>query len=181
MIAEWVRTLVGVVLIFSFLDLLLPESDLRRFVRVMMGLVVVAVLLVPVGQLLRFEIPFDEAAVATQASSDAQTSWRQQAELIKKRGVEVVSQTTAKALASQVQGILQMVDGVERADVEVRHDENGRPDRVDIWLRLGAREEGVRVDAQKVIRRVESVLQSLYGLSKDILHIRVLSDGRSEE
>lgn len=49
-IAEWVRTLIVVVLLGNLVEFLLPKSDMKRYAGLVVGLVILAVMLAPVSR-----------------------------------------------------------------------------------------------------------------------------------
>ena len=58
-LGEWLRKLVGTVVILGFLELLLPEGEMHRFARVVMGLLVLLVMLQPLAALIHQSPAFD--------------------------------------------------------------------------------------------------------------------------
>ncbi|MGE5529375.1 MAG: stage III sporulation protein AF [Patescibacteria group bacterium] len=54
-LASWLRRLVGTAIALGFLELVLPEGELRRFARVVLGLLVVLILMQPLGAVLRLD------------------------------------------------------------------------------------------------------------------------------
>jgi len=57
-VTEWVRDLVVISLTFAFVEMLLPANDLRRFARVVMGIIMIAVI---IGSVLDISGAIDDA------------------------------------------------------------------------------------------------------------------------
>lgn len=55
-LGEWLRDVVVIILVATFMDLVLPGQSMQRYVRVVIGLFILLALLAPVATLLRLEI-----------------------------------------------------------------------------------------------------------------------------
>jgi len=117
----WIKGVVFVVLFASFLDLLLPNSSMQKFVRVIMGLFIMMAVLTPVIDFVdkspgNIEIPvggeFADNRVLS-SLSDAQESARDKRE-------RLTREHYAKELERQIRATVLSIEGVADAKVVVR-------------------------------------------------------------
>lgn len=59
LIREWVRNLTLLIILASFLDLLVPQNSMKRYIKMVMGLVILLGILNPILTLLRQEVTID--------------------------------------------------------------------------------------------------------------------------
>jgi stage III sporulation protein AF len=136
----WVRTLIMVVLFASFLELLLPNSSMQRFVRVIMGLLIMLAILNPVIDLFSSDwVSQPIASIAAQTDSSGE---------LKDIGKSVIHERDrlaeeiyTKELARQIQSVVLAIDGVEDAKVTIKLDQSkagqGALSNVTIYLKPG--------------------------------------------
>lgn len=55
LIGQWIKQIILLILIATFLDLLLPNSGMRRYVKLVVGLLLILVILSPVLELFQFD------------------------------------------------------------------------------------------------------------------------------
>jgi stage III sporulation protein AF len=75
-ITDWIRQIVLIIFIATFIDLLLPSSSLERYVKLIMGLIIIVSILQPVFQLIWSEDKWSKlsALIAPAFVSDQYTS-----------------------------------------------------------------------------------------------------------
>jgi stage III sporulation protein AF len=54
-LGEWIKHIVLLILVATFFDLLLPNSSMRRYVRMVIGLLIMLLILSPLLDLLQFD------------------------------------------------------------------------------------------------------------------------------
>jgi stage III sporulation protein AF len=119
-VTEWVRDLVVISLTFAFVEMLLPANDLRRFARVVMGIIMIAVI---IGSVLDISSAIDDALESQAGFTFGETgtldrlSWIAKGELITYAGLEVVEGEAERKIASQVESIARTMKHAERAMV----------------------------------------------------------------
>lgn len=129
LIVSWVMGIIFATLFASFLELLLPSSSMQKFVRVIMGLLIMLAILNPIITFLE-RVPHSAniTALAPQASGTVlekgtKAAVRQREDLIK----AVYRQDIAKQMQALVMGI----EGVAQASVDVvLNDEQNGPVRI---------------------------------------------------
>ena len=60
MIREWVITIISVVIFITFVEMILPNSDNRRYIDVVIGLLIISIILNPIASLMNKDIIIEE-------------------------------------------------------------------------------------------------------------------------
>lgn len=115
---EMVRNIVVIVLITTFLDMLLPSSNMQRFVKVIMGLFILVSLLNPVIYLLDKNEEFEVLAWQYQGAEVDENI------LTKSKELETVNdmllhENYVKRLERQIEALVKLVEGVKEATIKV--------------------------------------------------------------
>ena len=128
-ITEIVRNVVALALIFSCLELFLPQGELSRFVRLACGLIMLALIIVPITdalQNLSWKNPFnnDGAVYADYDEATEQITMILEAEAMNEYEREA---------SRQVEGLAILAEGITAAEAAVEvNAENGEIERVEI-------------------------------------------------
>ena len=128
-ITEIVRNVVALALIFSCLELFLPQGELSRFVRLACGLIMLALIIVPITdalQNLSWKNPFnnDGAVYADYDEATEQITMILEAEAMNEYEREA---------SRQVEGLAILAEGITSAEAAVEvNAENGEIERVEI-------------------------------------------------
>lgn len=187
-VTEWVRDLVVISLTFAFVEMLLPANDLRKFARVVMGIIMIAVI---IGSVLDISSAMDDALESQAGFAFSQTgtldrlSWIAKGELIAYAGLEVVEGEAERKIASQVESIARLASGADVAHAEIQFTSAGDIRRIDVTLgnlsmaslgisgddngRSGAGVSQNRKELAGLIEeRVINAIQDLYGFSPGV-------------
>lgn len=117
-IVAWVKGIVFVTVFATFLELLLPSSSMQKFVRVIMGLLIMLAILNPImGYLERIPGGTDVAVLAPQSTGSDIIEKTAQAALRKRDAI--VKEMYCRDVAKQMQSLVMNVDGVADARVTV--------------------------------------------------------------
>ncbi|MGV8145058.1 MAG: stage III sporulation protein AF [Alkaliphilus sp.] len=73
MIREWIITIISVIVFITFIEMLLPNSDNRRYINVVIGLLIISIVLKPISSVLSNEILFDETFLRVSSEIDKKT------------------------------------------------------------------------------------------------------------
>ena len=123
-ISFWLKNIIMVVLFATFLELLLPNGSMQRFVRVIMGLFIMLAILNPVmGILEEYVMPGQVPALSTLSMEHDDISSK-----AKKLAVDrnkIASEMYKKELAQQIRATVLAVEGVQDATVEVEVESEG--------------------------------------------------------
>lgn len=158
-LADWVHDLIVVVFFVSVAYMLLPENELRPYARLVLGLVVIAALLGPTFELLRWEPqllvpPVDQGGDA----ADVVAQGRLLAQEAQRRLME---EGRARAFA-HVASVAELALGDEPAGVDVVWADDGGLERVRIWTDALAEHE---------VERATRIVAGLLGLRFDQVEI----------
>lgn len=123
MISEMVRNIAVLVLLALFMELLIPFGELSRFIRLVMGLVLLAAVLNPVLGMLK-----QEALLPSFQKED----YSAETAAILDRGEELSAQMEEQALGeyeqstvSQIEALTSLVDGVKSVEASAKIDSQG--------------------------------------------------------
>ncbi len=155
LLGEWLRKLIGAAVILGFLELILPEGEMRRFARVVMGLLALLLMLQPLAALVHQSPALDRIlagpppAVPSSSPGMAETAAR-----VSAAGLEALQRAQRSALEQDVR---QFAGG---AAVTVTAGRDGRP-HVLIRLRDGGDPS-----------RLQQAIASRYGLPETAIEVR---------
>lgn len=118
-----VRNLAVVLLLAGFLEMLLPNSSMRGFVKLVMGLFVISAVLGPVTDFLRAPLAMGVPAWNMTVSQDLPVMANGQEV---KAGQNAVQEQFRRIIVNQVQALVVTVKGVSDAQVEVEFEEGAK-------------------------------------------------------
>ena len=166
-IVQMVCSLILLLLLYSLLELLLPGGNISRFVRLVMGLTLLAVAVAPLHR--GWELADAEELLP------AMSSFREQGAEQAAQGQEIGRQLTETArqeqeaqLAAQLAALAELVSGVEQARARVETDENGAPVKVTLYLQSASPEQ--------TEREVKELICGFYSLEESRVECRPLEE-----
>ena len=118
-----VRNIAVVLLLAGFLEMLLPNTSMRGFVKLVMGLFVISAVLGPITELLRAPLAMEVPAWTMTAPRDLPVMADGQGA---RAGQDAVQEQFRRIIVNQVQALAMTVKGVSDAQVEVDFEEGGR-------------------------------------------------------
>jgi stage III sporulation protein AF len=159
-LSAWLQKLVGTALVMGFLELIIPEGDLHRFARVVMGLLVVFVLLEPLAGIFHQNLGL-ERAFQTAATFDAGTTRTrdEQAARVTAAGLGALAKFNRDGMERSIAAFCSSAAGVAVDSVSVCADGDGR-------LKVTVRLHGAPDPS-----RVKEMLMSEYGLGEDAIEV----------
>ena len=189
-LTDWVKNIIFVVLFASFLELLLPNSSMQRFVRVIMGLFIMLAIITPVIDLVQHPVLPVQIPTLSSNSSNANIILDDANHFVHGRE-KLSSELYKKELAQQMQVMIIALDGVADAKVIVETDQNttkGKVSRVVVYITPGLignknqvkkiiigdeRKTEVAVDME-LKNKVKNLLAELYQLPKEVVVVQRL-------
>lgn len=99
-LADWLKELIMLVLVATFLDLLLPSNSMERYVKLVMGLLLIMAILHPVFQLINHDIDLKNLTIAPEVVQE--TSKMPSMEKIRQDG-QKLQQTQADFIRKQME------------------------------------------------------------------------------
>ncbi|MGO4527531.1 stage III sporulation protein AF [Paenibacillus sp. 2TAF8] len=124
-LSSWLQDLIMIVLLATFVDMLLPNRSMERYVKLVLSLLILLTLLSPITRLLRSD-PIGElkrAMTAMDAPTDGQATLEQILAQGKKMQASEQQQSlkwTAKEVASTMKGQIEEMTGAKVQSVEVQ-------------------------------------------------------------
>ena len=124
-LSTWLRELIMIVLLATFVDMLLPNRSMERYVKLVLSLLILLTLLSPITKLLRSD-PVGElkrAMTAMESPSDGNVTLEQilaQGRQLQSNEQEQSLQWTARELASVMKGQIEETTGERVQSVEVQ-------------------------------------------------------------
>ncbi len=148
-VTDWVRNIVLVVLFASFLELLLPTNGMQRFVRVVMGLLILLAILTPVVDVLQSS-RMPEVPALGQGGQTADRVRSGTENVVRERD-RLAQEMYKRDLARQIRAVVTAVDGVADARVAVslaqdKAGRNGALDKVVVYVQPGLAAADRKVD-----------------------------------
>ncbi|WP_258359239.1 stage III sporulation protein AF [Moorella sulfitireducens (nom. illeg.)] len=117
-IGEIVRQVALIALLAAFLEMLLPDKKITRYVRLVLGLFVVVAILTPLAEGLRFGPELELAAWDLRLDPAAATPVQQGRDLAR-ANEEAALEIYRERLAGQIRALVTLVPGVKQAEVLV--------------------------------------------------------------
>lgn len=151
-VAEIVRGVVALLLLAALLELLLPEGSTARFIRVAIGLMLMASILLP----LLHAVPKEPAAPAWQESSAAAEAYVEQGNALAVQLQQEAQLQFSAEMGQQVAALALLADGVEEACADVLLDEAGAVAQMVLYL------QGSNVDRAAAEQAVRMLLCGFY-------------------
>ena len=120
-ITVWIKGIIFVVLFASFLELLLPNNSMQRFVRVIMGLFILLSILNPIISVIERQITADQLPVlATRVDSSlANAGVLHTANEVAGKRDQLARDLYVRDLSKQIRATVMAIDGVADAKVSV--------------------------------------------------------------
>ncbi len=141
-LVSWVKNFLILILALAFLEILLPSSGLRQFVKWLMGLVVLVFVLQPVVNLEgKMYLPEWERWIGGTASSRSLYSSLAMGQQIAEGGKEPMLDLMHKEQSRHIKSMLLILDGVEDAEVVTQHGSDGLPQRVVVTVKADSDSE----------------------------------------
>lgn len=114
---EWLKTITALVIILGFLETVLPEAGgVKKFAKLVFGLVLMAAVLQPALQLVMLDWT---TAVPTFDGATAEEGWLKTAERLQVTGAAPLLAAAGQSVAVHLQTILLAVEGVESVEVQI--------------------------------------------------------------
>ncbi|TWH48933.1 stage III sporulation protein AF [Sporomusa sp. KB1] len=130
-ITVWIKGIIFVVLFASFLELLLPNNSMQRFVRVIMGLFIMLAIVNPIIGVIEHQLTADQLPVlAARADSNvAAVDVLQATNNVAGKRDQLARDLYVKDLSRQIRATVMAVDGVAdaKAVVTIDNGDTGTP------------------------------------------------------
>ena len=129
----WVKKLILLVLLATFLELLLPDNAYQKYVRLSMGLLILLTLLTPLLEIFQTPITLDQLSNFYQEKTSQQGLDLERIQGLSKQLVAYQDETTTQYVQTQMKDLVkQQVEEqyqvqVETVDVKLKKDKENKP------------------------------------------------------
>jgi len=193
MFTNWVKYVIFVVLFASFLELLLPNNSMQRFVRVIMGLFIMLAILNPVIDIVQNHLmPIQVPVLSVNSAKTALIL--NEAKNISSEREQLSAEIFKKELSQQIKVMITALDGVADAKVVINTNRSdnaklnsmissvtvyvtpgiatagGNISKVSIGERVGPTTD-LNIELQNKIKRL---IAELYQLPKEVVEVKIL-------
>lgn len=188
LLIDMVRSLVVVILLASFMEMLLPAGNIRPFVRFAIGLFVLIAILNPVLKLLSGSQELKMDAWVLEWKDDRTEEILREGQRLNQQLWQQTQQTVKSKVESQVTAVAGLVPGVHGLETRVDIDNQGRIRELLLVVKADTavqEEKGheIRVFARELLNRnqeEEAVIQAklvnllgnLYGLEENAIKVK---------
>lgn len=164
-LSQWLKEIIMVILLATFIDLLLPNRSMQRYVKLMLSLIILLIILSPIMKLFHANLAQDVAnewTKATMLSSDAFTSLtsiqREAAKLTAERDIEAQQFAASQLGANMKDQVNQML---ERTSWPVVSDSTGEDISAFIVTRDYFRIDEIKVELEQASLQTEPKIQTI--------------------
>lgn len=167
---SWITTIVAAVLITGFLEMLLPESELQKFVRVVLGIFIMVTILNPLLSLVNQNIKFEHLAL--KASGQGMTDLDEilvKGNRLKHVAGEMADEQYTQGLNKQIRALALLVDGVADAQAQVELEKKAE--------RGGT---SAKINQIKVAVKTEGIFQENEAKAVKPIRVRIASENSQE-
>ena len=193
MFTDWVKNIIFIVLFASFLELLLPNNGMQRFVRVIMGLFIMLAILNPVIDVVQNRFtPIPVPALSTNSAHSSIIL--NNAKNASSEREQLSAEIFRKELAQQMKVMIAALDGVADAKVVINTNQdassklNNMVSSVVVYITPGIARSGApiakvtigeQVGATTEVNaefqhKVKRMIAELYQLPKEIIEVKIL-------
>jgi len=194
-LTAWVKTIIFIVLFAAFLELLLPVSGMRRFVRVIMGLLIMLVMLNPVVEVFQSRFAPDQLPVINGDNSDSvDFATEETADVVKQRD-QLALDLYEKDLTRQIQAVVMAEEGVADSKVllSIKAAADGRQgaiDKVTVFVQPGIAQPDSKISpvvigtgngenqeklTPELKEKIGRTIREIYQLTADQVEIRAMN------
>ena len=178
LLENWIRNLITIVILANIIELLLPNSSMRRYVKVVMGFFILLTVLHPLFNLLKVDLStfsvFDNSVnqkkiQATQSQGNA----------LKKKNQRLAVSAFERHLAEQIKALILTQREVSDASVQVTADVEGKIKDVVICLTVREEDETSSSKRNSSIREIKILVDLKAG--KKTEEVEVLATKKIQE
>lgn len=120
---NWIKNIVVVIILAMFLELLLPKSEMQRYVKMVLGLLVILLVLNPVLDLIKQDFNYGERVLEIQNTMELDNIMTV-AQNLEQNNKKNILKTYKKGLNKQIEAQVMTFDEIKEAEAYVIIDEN---------------------------------------------------------
>lgn len=185
-LVEIVRNLLIIIMVSSFLELLLPDGNIKPFARLAMGLFILVAILNPALNLLYENREFKVNLWDYQVNTNETEQILAEGQKINRRITEVNRQILQEKLEGQIEAMAMLVPGVEEVKIKALVDDSGGVTSLSVKVVPGlpespGEEEKINVfsgrerlsadEEEEIKQKILNLVQNFYGLKNVDINI----------
>ena len=116
---DWLKTLTTLVILMVILETILPENELRKFAKLVLGLVLMTAVLQPILALVYLN--WDMGDWVVDWETDGNEAWQEVAVRLQSKGSEPVLRSLDQSVVHQVEALVFGIHNVEHVEVHVKN------------------------------------------------------------
>lgn len=120
---NWIKNIVVVIILAMFLELLLPKSEMQKYVKMVLGLLVILLVLNPVLDLIKQDFNYGERVLEIQNTMELDNIMTV-AQNLEQNNKKNILKTYKKGLNKQIEAQVMTFDEIKEAEAYVIIDEN---------------------------------------------------------
>lgn len=133
-IIDWVKNIIIIVLITTFMGLFLPDSDLRKYVRVVMGLFIISIFISPLSLILNGEIELNNKIMLP---NKMELKWKEikaEGEEIQNNNNQLIEEYYAEKINKKIKELLDIEFSDHKSRIFTTLENKYRIKRIDIYI-----------------------------------------------
>ena len=174
----WVKNVVLIILFANFIELLLPNNKFRNYVRVVIGFFVILVIIVPVLELMNFNLTDFNFELNKGAKGGNLTEILAAGEKLKSKKLKKMRENYKKRLTHQIQAVINLNSQLKDPKIKIKLNNSNKLKKITIDT-TQAKIDPVQINLAKPEKKVSSeqkylktLLVNLYGLDKEKIEVR---------
>ena len=173
----WVKNIVLIILLANFIEMLLPNSKFRGYIRVVIGFFVILVIIVPFIELLNFRVDDLNLSLIQHQPGQNLEDILAAGNRLREDEIKQRKQDYKKRFTGQLEAVINLNSKLEDPQIEVMLNENNEVQKIIINTTQGI--DPVQVDLKESTRKEElpqqhlkELLINLYGFDKEQIEVR---------
>jgi stage III sporulation protein AF len=186
---ELVRSLAIIIILTSFLELILPNSKMRNYVRLILGLFVIVIILNPILSFLGTADEFSAQAWVESSQNQGLDKILDQAQEMSANSQRSVLKDYTAKVEQQIAAVVKLTPEISKAEVEVElkqensQNTSGEIDTVIINAQVkkssasdahtAEEKDGFSEEPKELERRIQSIVSDFYGLMPQQVSVKL--------
>lgn len=170
-LTEWLRQLITVLLLAGFIEMLIPDNNLKKPVKLVIGLIVMVIMIQPLITI--FKVRFDPERILSPSQAVSHQSSRQ----VLERGLKIrnrwqghINTEQRKMAVAKINGVLGLIDEIEIKAIRFSETASETPGVLIIVVpALGRKFSDLVID--KLTRKIKNSVRLVCELSNEQIEV----------
>jgi stage III sporulation protein AF len=172
-VGDWLRNIIVAIVLAGFLEMLLPNNELKSVTKLIMGLVIIMILLQPLIKI--FDLPqkisWSLPSLAAPESGPATRQIIQRGLKMRERWTEDIQERNKTILEGKLKNIIGLIDEVQLEGIQLDYQAE-RPNKAIVKLKPLKRGPLGSVIQEKIERQVSDAVQLLTSLNDNQIEVK---------